>query len=122
MSNNLTPELAAVLAPVLAVKTTGERIRNVLLNWDIFSLDDLLDKSETEFLRMPNFGRKSLEALQACLAQQGLHLNGSIIGMNDQSLLDSMRCRADAAMQTAVMMREAVDRLEAALNAKKKEA
>lgn len=118
MEDRISPELVAALAPIFEVKIIGERLRNVLLNNEIHSLDKLLDMTEAEFLRMPNFGRKTLNALKACLAQNGLHLNGSIISMSDQALLERMRSRAEAAMHTAVMMQEAVLRLEAALRPK----
>lgn len=119
MSNNIDPKLAAVLAPLSEMKITGQRIRNAIQNEGIVSLNDLLNMTEVQFLRIPNFGYKSLRALQACLAKHGLHLNGAIEAINDQSLLDSMRCRADNAMRMAVMMQEAVDRLEAAIDLKK---
>ena len=41
-------------------------------------IGDLILKSESEMLRTPNFGRKSLNEIKEVLAQMGLHLGMNI--------------------------------------------
>jgi hypothetical protein len=48
------------------------RARNALLNSDIRTIGDLQKTSELELLRMPNFGRASLNDLKTSLAALGL--------------------------------------------------
>ncbi len=50
------------------------RSANCLKNDNIIYIGDLIQKSETEMLRTPNFGRKSLNEIKEVLAQMGLHL------------------------------------------------
>jgi DNA-directed RNA polymerase alpha subunit len=50
------------------------RTRNCLKNLHINSLGDLIQKTEAELLRQPNFGRTSLAEIKQTLAQRGLHL------------------------------------------------
>ena len=45
-----------------------------LKNDGIRFIGDLVQKSEAELLRVPNFGRKSLDEIKGVLAQIGLHL------------------------------------------------
>ncbi|MEM1200057.1 MAG: DNA-directed RNA polymerase subunit alpha [Pseudomonadota bacterium] len=50
------------------------RSANCLKNDNIVYIGDLIQKSEGEMLRTPNFGRKSLKEIKEVLAQMGLHL------------------------------------------------
>jgi DNA-directed RNA polymerase subunit alpha len=50
------------------------RSANCLKNDNIVYIGDLIQKSESEMLRTPNFGRKSLNEIKEVLAQMGLHL------------------------------------------------
>jgi len=50
------------------------RSANCLKNDNIVYIGDLLQKTEAEMLRTPNFGRKSLNEIKEVLAQMGLHL------------------------------------------------
>jgi DNA-directed RNA polymerase subunit alpha len=50
------------------------RSANCLKNDNIVYIGDLILKSESEMLRTPNFGRKSLNEIKEVLAQMGLHL------------------------------------------------
>ncbi len=50
------------------------RSANCLKNDDIVYIGDLIQKTEAEMLRTPNFGRKSLNEIKEVLAQMGLHL------------------------------------------------
>jgi DNA-directed RNA polymerase subunit alpha len=54
------------------------RSANCLKNDNIIYIGDLVQKSETEMLRTPNFGRKSLNEIKEVLAQMGLHLGMEI--------------------------------------------
>ena len=50
------------------------RSANCLKNDNIVYIGDLIQKTEAEMLRTPNFGRKSLNELKEVLAKMGLHL------------------------------------------------
>ncbi len=50
------------------------RSANCLKNDNIVYIGDLIQKTEGEMLRTPNFGRKSLNEIKEVLAQVGLHL------------------------------------------------
>ena len=50
------------------------RSANCLKNDNIVYIGDLVQKTEAEMLRTPNFGRKSLNEIKEVLTQMGLHL------------------------------------------------
>ena len=54
------------------------RSANCLKNDNIIYIGDLVQKSESEMLRTPNFGRKSLNEIREVLGQMGLGLGMSI--------------------------------------------
>ena len=54
------------------------RSANCLKNDNIVYIGDLIQKTEAEMLRTPNFGRKSLNEIKEVLAQMGLHLGMEI--------------------------------------------
>jgi len=54
------------------------RSANCLKNDNIIYIGDLVQKTEAEMLRTPNFGRKSLNEIKEVLAQMGLHLGMEI--------------------------------------------
>ena len=54
------------------------RSANCLKNDNIVYIGDLVQKTEQEMLRTPNFGRKSLNEIKEVLAQMGLHLGMEI--------------------------------------------
>jgi DNA-directed RNA polymerase subunit alpha len=70
------PELA--FNPALLKKVDelelSVRSANCLKNDNIVYIGDLIQKTEAEMLRTPNFGRKSLNEIKEVLAQMGLHL------------------------------------------------
>ena len=47
---------------------------NCLKNDNIVYIGDLIQKTEAEMLRTPNFGRKSLNEIKEVLSGMGLHL------------------------------------------------
>jgi DNA-directed RNA polymerase subunit alpha len=54
------------------------RSANCLKNDNIIYIGDLVLKSESDMLRTPNFGRKSLNEIKEVLSQMGLHLGMEI--------------------------------------------
>ncbi|MGE0004810.1 MAG: DNA-directed RNA polymerase subunit alpha [Parvibaculaceae bacterium] len=73
---DVRPELefnAALLKKVDELELSV-RSANCLKNDNIVYIGDLIQKSEAEMLRTPNFGRKSLNEIKEVLAQMGLHL------------------------------------------------
>ena len=54
------------------------RSANCLKNDNIVYIGDLVQKTESEMLRTPNFGRKSLNEIKEVLTQMGLHLGMEI--------------------------------------------
>jgi DNA-directed RNA polymerase subunit alpha len=56
------------------------RSANCLKNDNIVYIGDLVQKTEAEMLRTPNFGRKSLNEIKEVLAQMGLHLGMVVPG------------------------------------------
>ena len=70
------PELAfnAALLKKVDELELSVRSANCLKNDNIVYIGDLIQKSEAEMLRTPNFGRKSLNEIKEVLAAMGLHL------------------------------------------------
>ncbi len=54
------------------------RSANCLKNDNIVYIGDLVQKTEAEMLRTPNFGRKSLNEIKEVLSEMGLHLGMEI--------------------------------------------
>ena len=54
------------------------RSANCLKNDNVIYIGDLVQKTEAEMLRTPNFGRKSLNEIKEVLSQMGLHLSMDI--------------------------------------------
>ncbi len=82
------PELA--FNPALLKKVDelelSVRSANCLKNDNIVYIGDLIQKSEGEMLRTPNFGRKSLNEIKEVLAQMGLHLGMEIAGWPPENI------------------------------------
>ena len=57
------------------------RSANCLKNDNIVYIGDLVQKTEAEMLRTPNFGRKSLNEIKEVLTQMGLHLGMEVHGL-----------------------------------------
>jgi DNA-directed RNA polymerase subunit alpha len=64
------------------------RSANCLKNDNIVYIGDLVQKSEAEMLRTPNFGRKSLNEIKEVLAQMGLHLGMEITNWPPENIED----------------------------------
>ncbi|HEX2725940.1 MAG TPA: DNA-directed RNA polymerase subunit alpha [Beijerinckiaceae bacterium] len=91
-------EEAAVAAPQLPfnpalLKKVDElelsvRSANCLKNDNIVYIGDLIQKTEAEMLRTPNFGRKSLNEIKEVLAGMGLHLGMEVPGWPPENIED----------------------------------
>lgn len=64
------------------------RSANCLKNDNIVYIGDLVQKSESEMLRTPNFGRKSLNEIKEVLTIMGLHLGMQIEGWPPENIED----------------------------------
>jgi len=62
------------------------RSANCLKNDNIVYIGDLVQKTEGEMLRTPNFGRKSLNEIKEVLAQMGLHLGMEVPGWPPENI------------------------------------
>jgi len=82
------PELA--FNPALLKKVDelelSVRSANCLKNDNIVYIGDLIQKTEAEMLRTPNFGRKSLNEIKEVLAQMGLHLGMEVPGWPPENI------------------------------------
>jgi len=82
------PELA--FNPALLKKVDelelSVRSANCLKNDNIVYIGDLIQKTEGEMLRTPNFGRKSLNEIKEVLAQMGLHLGMEVTGWPPENI------------------------------------
>ncbi|MEQ9835944.1 MAG: DNA-directed RNA polymerase subunit alpha [Roseitalea porphyridii] len=64
------------------------RSANCLKNDNIVYIGDLVQKTEAEMLRTPNFGRKSLNEIKEVLSQMGLHLGMEIPSWPPENIED----------------------------------
>ncbi|MDH5187761.1 MAG: DNA-directed RNA polymerase subunit alpha [Rhodospirillaceae bacterium] len=64
------------------------RSANCLKNDNIIYIGDLVQKSEGDMLRTPNFGRKSLNEIKEVLTQMGLHLGMDIAEWPPENIED----------------------------------
>ena len=62
------------------------RSANCLKNDNIIYIGDLVQKTESEMLRTPNFGRKSLNEIKELLATMDLHLGMQVEGWPPEDL------------------------------------
>ncbi len=64
------------------------RSANCLKNDNIVYIGDLIQKTESEMLRTPNFGRKSLNEIKEVLAGMGLHLGMDVPNWPPENIED----------------------------------
>lgn len=64
------------------------RSANCLKNDNIIYIGDLVQKSEADMLRTPNFGRKSLNEIKEVLSHMGLHLGMEIPNWPPENIED----------------------------------
>jgi DNA-directed RNA polymerase subunit alpha len=67
------------------------RSANCLKNDNIIYIGDLVQKSEGDMLRTPNFGRKSLNEIKEVLTAMGLHLGMQVEGWPPENIEDMAR-------------------------------
>ncbi|MBU0858611.1 MAG: DNA-directed RNA polymerase subunit alpha [Alphaproteobacteria bacterium] len=67
------------------------RSANCLKNDNIVYIGDLVQKSESDMLRTPNFGRKSLNEIKEVLTSMGLHLGMQVEGWPPENIEDLAR-------------------------------
>lgn len=67
------------------------RSANCLKNDNIVYIGDLVQKSEGDMLRTPNFGRKSLNEIKEVLTVMGLHLGMQVEGWPPENIEDLAR-------------------------------
>jgi DNA-directed RNA polymerase subunit alpha len=87
-ADSTIPELAFNPAFLKKVDELELSVRsaNCLKNDNIVYIGDLVQKSEAEMLRTPNFGRKSLNEIKEVLAQMGLHLGMEVPGWPPENI------------------------------------
>lgn len=89
-AQDTVPELA--FNPALLKKVDelelSVRSANCLKNDNIVYIGDLIQKTESEMLRTPNFGRKSLNEIKEVLAQMGLHLGMDVANWPPENIDD----------------------------------
>jgi DNA-directed RNA polymerase subunit alpha len=88
------------LLTVVAELELSVRTANCLKNDNIVYIGDLVQKTEAEMLRTPNFGRKSLNEIKEVLAQMGLHLGMEVQGWppnNIERLAEAYAAHVEAA-------------------------
>jgi DNA-directed RNA polymerase subunit alpha len=71
------------------------RSANCLKNDNIVYIGDLVQKTEAEMLRTPNFGRKSLNEIKEVLSNMGLHLGMEVIGWPPENIEEMARKMED---------------------------
>ena len=69
-----TSNLPIVYKPVEALGEVTVRAANALHNDNIKTVQHLIEKTDSELLRIPNFGRKSLNELKELLGKHGLKI------------------------------------------------
>ena len=67
------------------------RSANCLKNDNIVYIGDLVQKTEAEMLRTPNFGRKSLNEIKEVLTQMGLSLGMEVTGWPPENIEELAR-------------------------------
>jgi len=74
-----------LLRPVDDLELTV-RSANCLKAENIYYIGDLIQRTETELLKTPNLGRKSLNEIKEVLAQMGLHLGMEVPGWPPENI------------------------------------
>ena len=66
-----------VLATLIEDMEMSVRAHNCLKRAGISTIGELIEKTEDELLRLPNFGRRTFDEIKATLEKLGLHLKSS---------------------------------------------
>jgi DNA-directed RNA polymerase subunit alpha len=90
-----TPEEDLKFSPYLLKKVDelelSVRSANCLKNDNIVYIGDLVQKSESEMLKTPNFGRKSLNEIKEVLANMGLRFGMEVTGWPPENIEELAR-------------------------------
>ena len=91
--SEVRPEIERVVLPFnpILLKKVDElilsvRSANCLKNDGIVYVGDLVQKTEAEMRRTPNFGRRSLDEIKEVLVQMGLHLGMEVPGWPPENI------------------------------------
>lgn len=84
----LEPEFNPNLLKKVDELELSVRSANCLKNDNIIYIGDLVQHSESEMLRTPNFGRKSLNEIKEVLSHMGLHLGMEIASWPPENIED----------------------------------
>ncbi len=84
----LEPQFNSALLKKVDELELSVRSANCLKNDNIVYIGDLIQKTEAEMLRTPNFGRKSLNEIKEVLSQMGLHLGMEVPGWPPENIDD----------------------------------
>jgi len=82
----LTPQLNRFLLKKVDELELSVRSANCLKNDNIIYIGDLVQKTEAEMLRTPNFGRKSLNEIKEVLQTMGLRLGMDVPGWPPENI------------------------------------
>ena len=85
---SVTAEDALAFAARILQDQLSVRSANCLKNDNIVYIGDLIQKTEAEMLRTPNFGRKSLNEIKEVLASMGLHLGMEVQAWPPENIED----------------------------------
>jgi DNA-directed RNA polymerase subunit alpha len=80
------------------------RSANCLKNDNIIYIGDLVQKTEAEMLRTPNFGRKSLNEIKEVLSGMGLRLGMDIPGWPPENI-EEMAKKLEQELRSSSMSR-----------------
>lgn len=92
---NVEPEFNRNLLRKVDELELSVRSANCLKNDNIVYIGDLIQKSEGEMLRTPNFGRKSLNEIKEVLSQMGLHLGMEVTDWPPENIDDMAKKMED---------------------------
>ena len=80
--------------PVRALGLSSRALR-ALINDNLAFVGQIVEKTETELLGIPNFGRKSLDEVKMILKKMGLHLNTVIVDRpNNETFVTILKKRS----------------------------
>jgi len=86
----LTMVLMIFLLSQLNTSTSQFVSRNCRKSDDVFRVGELVQRSEHEMMRTPNFGRKSLNEIKEVLENMGLELGMKLENWPPQDATDSL--------------------------------
>ena len=72
--SQVDPQLLAKPLSEIRWQQQEVRITNALRNDDITTIGQLIEKTEGELMRIPNFGKRCIAEIRTRLAEFGLHL------------------------------------------------